>query len=243
MVNYNNGKIYKIIPKCEHEPHEIYVGSTTKTYLSQRYGKHVSEYKRFMVGKAYKTMSYELFNKYGEHNCDIILLETVNCTSKEELHARENYYIRTLNCLNKVVPLRTRNEYREQNKEHINMKQREGYTKNKDVRLEKSKKHYQENKELYSERAKLQFEKHKESNLKRAAEYRKQNNDIIKEKHKQYRDKKRNEKPKNVKLPRSEQQKLYYEQNKEIINAKRREKYQASKLKLSDNITTTASLE
>ena len=29
MINYNNGKIYKIEPIVEHEEHEIYIGSTT----------------------------------------------------------------------------------------------------------------------------------------------------------------------------------------------------------------------
>jgi len=27
MVNYNNGKIYKIEPICDHEENEIYIGS------------------------------------------------------------------------------------------------------------------------------------------------------------------------------------------------------------------------
>ena len=35
MVNYNNGKIYKIEP-LNGEEGDIYIGSTTKEYLSQR---------------------------------------------------------------------------------------------------------------------------------------------------------------------------------------------------------------
>ena len=30
MVNYSNGKIYKIVPTVEHEEGDVYYGSTTK---------------------------------------------------------------------------------------------------------------------------------------------------------------------------------------------------------------------
>jgi hypothetical protein len=42
MVNYGNGKIYKIE---SHLGDKIYIGSTTKQYLSQRMDKHRSEYR------------------------------------------------------------------------------------------------------------------------------------------------------------------------------------------------------
>ena len=32
MVNYNNGKIYKIEPIVDHDEGDIYFGSTTKQY-------------------------------------------------------------------------------------------------------------------------------------------------------------------------------------------------------------------
>ena len=37
MTNYNNGKIYMIEPICEYEVGDIYIGSTTKQYLSQHF--------------------------------------------------------------------------------------------------------------------------------------------------------------------------------------------------------------
>ena len=55
--------------------------------------------------------SFELFKKYGIENCNIILLELVNAKCKDELHSREAYYIKTLKCVNKVVPTRTMKEY------------------------------------------------------------------------------------------------------------------------------------
>jgi hypothetical protein len=40
-----------------------------------------------------KTRSFEVFEKYGVENCAIILLEYVNAHSKDELLAREKYYV------------------------------------------------------------------------------------------------------------------------------------------------------
>ena len=37
MVDYSKGKIYCIEPISEHDEGEIYIGSTTKHYLSDRY--------------------------------------------------------------------------------------------------------------------------------------------------------------------------------------------------------------
>ena len=78
MVNYSNGKIYKIEPIVEHEEGEIYVGSTTKQYLSQRMDKHRNSYKRWKDGKAHKFTVYDLFDNdnldkikhYRENNRD-----------------------------------------------------------------------------------------------------------------------------------------------------------------------------
>ena len=63
MVNYSNGKIYKIEPKCDHEEGEIYIGSTTKQYLSQRMQHHRSDYKLWLEKKRNLTTSYKIFEK------------------------------------------------------------------------------------------------------------------------------------------------------------------------------------
>ena len=54
MVNYANGKIYKIESIINIEDIEeplIYIGSTTKNYLSQRMDEHRSNYKMWKIGK------------------------------------------------------------------------------------------------------------------------------------------------------------------------------------------------
>ena len=78
-------------------------------------GKHRSRYSVF-----------DLFDKYGCENCDIILVEEVNANSKAELFSREAHYIRITKCVNKLIPIQTREgsaeqrrEYKKQNKDKI----------------------------------------------------------------------------------------------------------------------------
>jgi hypothetical protein len=131
MVNYNNGKIYKIEP-LNGEEGEIYIGSTTKKLLSQRMTKHRGHYKEWLNGKNKKITSFDLFDKYGLDNCKIILLELVNAKSKDELVSREAFYIRSLDCVNKVIPGRTDKEYYKDNKDKFKQINKEYREDNKD---------------------------------------------------------------------------------------------------------------
>ena len=128
-INYKNGKIYKIEPRGDHSEGDVYIGSTTKEYLSQRMTVHRSDYKRFKNGKGkHKLTSFNLFDKYGVENCDIILLELVEANSKDELVSREAHYIRTIKCVNRFVPLRTTREYKQEHKEVISQKNKIKFT-------------------------------------------------------------------------------------------------------------------
>ena len=119
MVNYNQGKIYRIVPNCEHEPHYQYIGSTTKEYLSQRMVEHRAHYKRFKDGKRDLTTSYIIFDKYGIENCSIILIESVDANTKEELLRRERHHIEANSCINKHIPLKTQEEVANRKKEYL----------------------------------------------------------------------------------------------------------------------------
>ena len=55
MVNYQNGKIYKIVSNTNSE--KCYIGSTTKKYLSQRLMQHKYEYNCHKSGKNNKLTS------------------------------------------------------------------------------------------------------------------------------------------------------------------------------------------
>ena len=99
MVNYNNSKVYKIVSDLGDL---VYIGSTTKNYLSSRLAEHRSAYKTRNNGiKKGKFSSYQLFNEYGPENCNIYLLELVICDSKNELLARERYHIERIECINR----------------------------------------------------------------------------------------------------------------------------------------------
>ena len=129
LKDYSKGKIYKIEPICDFNEGEIYIGSTTKSNLSQRMENHR---KNYMYHKNKYLSSFILFDKYGIDNCEIILLENVNANDYNELVTREAYYIKTLKCINKVIPLRTRKEYYEDHRETFIMKEKEYREANKE---------------------------------------------------------------------------------------------------------------
>ena len=116
-MEYNNSKIYKL---WVNETDDIYIGSTCST-LTKRLCGHKSCYKRWKDGKKekYKT-SFKLF-EIG--NVMIELVEAYPCKCKDELRAREGFYIRQEECVNKVVAGRDHKEYlkkyREDNKEKL----------------------------------------------------------------------------------------------------------------------------
>jgi len=136
-IDYSKGKIYKIVCNITGL---IYIGSTTKDYLKQRLTQHRNDYSRFLRGTQCYITSYEILKN---DNYDIILLESYPCNSKDELHARERYYIETLASVNKTIPGQTNKEYYEKHKDKINKTSREYYENNK----EKSREYYKNKKE------------------------------------------------------------------------------------------------
>lgn len=107
MTDYSKTKIYKIE---SHLGDKIYVGSTAKFYLSQRFQQHKSAYKQWKNGKVGKVMSYELFDEYGPENCKIVLIEEYPCSSKDAKNAREGHYIKEFNCVNRIIVGRSQEE-------------------------------------------------------------------------------------------------------------------------------------
>ena len=183
MVNYGNGKIYKI--ESITGEGKVYVGSTTKKYLSQRMDEHRRNHKYkelgtivHSTGRPYPNIrSSEIFKLYGVDNCHIVLLESVNGECKEDLLKREAHYITLLDCVNKTVPLRTQQErntmyyetykdiiiekskeYYNNNKEVINKNQKVYYIENKEVLNEKNKEYYDNNRDIINEKRRVQYE-------------------------------------------------------------------------------------
>jgi len=140
-LNYSNAKIYKLEPLQEHEEHEIYIGSTCYKYLSESMRNYRSDYERYKRIDDYKknkSNAFPLFDKYGIDNIQILLIENYSCTTKDELKTRQAYYIKSLPCMNKRIPGRTKEEYNQS--PEINEKKKQYYEKNKETK----KKHYSE---------------------------------------------------------------------------------------------------
>ena len=116
MVNYSKGKIYKIE---SHLGNKIYIGSTTKERLCQRMDTLRHNYDSWKNNTSELTTAYEIFEEYGVNNCQLVLLESFPCTCKDELESRKAFYIKSMDCVNKVIPQRTKKEYREDNKDKI----------------------------------------------------------------------------------------------------------------------------
>ena len=124
MVNSQNGKVYKI---QDIGGNMCYIGSTTKDYLSKRMVEHRQKYKKWLQDKTNDRFTvYEIFDTYGVENCNIVLIELCPCYSKDELTKLESKYIRSENCVNKVIPDRDMAEY-----------QKEYYIENSEIQKQK----------------------------------------------------------------------------------------------------------
>ena len=148
MPDYSKGKVYQIVCK---NTGKIYVGSTTKE-LHERLSAHKTRYRKCIEKKDFCYItSFEIIK---EGNYEILLLEECNVSSKKELVERESHYIKTIECVNKVIPNRTDEEkmiykkmYRQENLEHVRKLDRQSYQRNRDKILEKSRKYREEHKE------------------------------------------------------------------------------------------------
>ena len=100
------GTIYKIQSR---DGTRCYFGSTTKSGLC-RFQKH----KWYYENGIRKFTSYMVF----EHDptCTVEEIETVE-GSLQQLHQREAWWIRSNECVNKQIPLRSRKEYYQDNKD------------------------------------------------------------------------------------------------------------------------------
>ena len=138
MVNYSNGKIYIIRPLVEHDEGEVYIGSTTKYYLADRLFNHREMYAKYKIGYgAGRYTVYDLFDKYGDHNCGIFLIERVNAASKDELHAREGFHIRNTKCVNKMIAGGLTRDERNEKKKQYRINNAEKVKEYNDKRKEK----------------------------------------------------------------------------------------------------------
>ena len=138
---YHNGKIYTI--RCRDDDNLIYVGSSCLP-LHKRFYQH----KQFMKKDKHKnTLIYIKMNELGSDKFYIELYELYKCNTKEELNKREGEIIREISTLNMRIEGRTKQEYYNDNKEHITERTKKYYYANQERNLKYQKQHYDKNKE------------------------------------------------------------------------------------------------
>jgi len=146
---YEHGKIYKLV-----SPHtdKIYIGSTCKKYLCHRLASHKMQYKKIKQGLNQYISSFELF-ELGD--VEIVLLESVNCNTKDELLKIErDYYEKYKDILvNKHRPFRSD----EEDKKIRNKYCKEYHEKNKERRLDYRKEYCEKNKELLKQKRQILY--------------------------------------------------------------------------------------
>ena len=145
MPDYSKSKIYKLVNSTSDD---CYYGSTCNE-LYKRKGDHKGAFNRWKNGKNSFITSFQLFEE-NEDNVDIILVEEFPCKNKQQLHARERWWIENNQCLNKFIPGRSGSEYYLDNKDKILEHRQQYYLDNKDKILERKQKYYLDNKEKIS---------------------------------------------------------------------------------------------
>lgn len=144
MKDYSTAKIYKIVGGDK-----IYYGATLQP-LYKRFNAHKGHKKRYDSGESNKyCSSYEVLS---EPDCNIYLVESLpTCSNRDELNARERYYVENNKCTNRNIPARTVKEWETKNY-NIRKQQRHELEKNKqktewtcslcNIQLTESKKRY-----------------------------------------------------------------------------------------------------
>lgn len=113
----------------------VYYGSTTQPTLAHRLAGHTYAYKKWIQNPDLTgyCSSYKLF-EFGKP--EIELVERVTCVTRDELHARERFYIKNYPCVNKHIPLRKPFEYYCDNRERISEYKKTYYIENRETRLD-----------------------------------------------------------------------------------------------------------
>lgn len=142
MDRYSRAKIYRLVGGGK-----TYYGSTCLA-LSRRMAQHRKDYKQWLSGKQRFVSSFHIL---PETDCQIVLVEEFPCENKEQLGARERYWIENNECVNMIVPTRTRKEHYEDTKDTI----KKYYQSNKAKKQEQYKAYYEANKDKISERRRL----------------------------------------------------------------------------------------
>jgi hypothetical protein len=148
-MNYQNGKIYKIF---SYQTDSIYVGSTAQPRLCNRMAQHKVKYNNYLKNHKNRYDSFEIL-KYDD--AKIELIELYPCNTREELTAREGYWIRQLKYVNKKIPGRTDQQWRADNKDKIDIKNKKYYQDHQDQIKKRVNDYRETNKEKINEKKRV----------------------------------------------------------------------------------------
>src|SRR5689334_9707448 len=110
MVNYANGKMYKLISVIEPDV-VLYVGSTCSSRPQRK-----REHKTKAINNAPQSV-YQHLHKIGANNFDLVVIEEYPCETKTQLLERERYWIMQLKpILNTHRPIVSYEEDRERSR-------------------------------------------------------------------------------------------------------------------------------
>lgn len=231
MVNYQNGKIYKL---WSDESNNFYIGSTT-TSLPQRLHQHLLS----MNCKKIKSKTIE--NMMNHTNIRIELIEHFPCNEKSELTAREGYFVRLhreeMQLINQNIPGRSRSEsskdYQENNKEYLAEKSKEYRESHKEEIREQRQQRYPEIRDEQNQRRRDNWN---EESTEKQRQYRNTHRDEVNERKRNWNNANKKKKAEMDKRYREanadkvkQKKKEYYEKNKEAINARIKEKRSLAK--------------
>jgi len=151
MPDYQKGKIYRLWSPSQNI---IYIGSTTQV-LSQRLGGHLKEKRTYDKDNTKKHMTSFLVLECEDYKIE--LLEEYACNNKQQLEKKESEYIRNNDCVNKVIPDRTRKEYYNDNIDKYKEQFKQYRIDNIENIRERENKYYQDNKDKISERRRQRY--------------------------------------------------------------------------------------
>jgi hypothetical protein len=106
VKNYLLAKIYKMVSPSG----LIYIGSTCEPTLARRKSGHKRMFKFYCKSNKKYYSSFLLFEE-DKDNVNIILLENYPCNNRDELTAREGYYIKQFDCVNRYIAGRNKKQY------------------------------------------------------------------------------------------------------------------------------------
>jgi hypothetical protein len=156
MPNFQQAKIYKIVCNITGL---VYYGSTTQPTLAMRLSKHKYSYKCFVSGRGDYLTSFKILEN---NNYDMILVESCSYETKDQLHARERFFIENNPCVNMVIPNRNKKEYYKDNVDSIKKKNKQYYDANSKTVIEKQKVYNEINKDKISQQKKEYYNRKKQ---------------------------------------------------------------------------------